>query len=145
MSDVTRRVARESDVPFLLELRHQVMGPLHTAAEVDQSADLALARVRRHFDCAEILELDGVPIGLLKVVRSPAEWRISQIQLLPEHQRQGIGSRLLREMLDGATAAGVTVTLAALKMNPAVRLYCRLGFTIESESGKSVAMKFTPR
>jgi hypothetical protein len=32
-----------------------------------------------------------------------------------------------------------------LKINPAVQLYRRLGFTSESESEKSVSMMFTPR
>ena len=141
---LTRRPALESDVPFLLELRRQAMGPVHTAAEVDQSAEHTEARVRSSFDCAEIAELNGSPIGLLKVIRSPTEWRVSQIQLLPEHQGKGIGTQLLQEVLDGARAAGLVVNLSTLKINPAVRLYRRLGFTIDSESEKSVSMTVNP-
>jgi ribosomal protein S18 acetylase RimI-like enzyme len=141
---LTRRPALESDVPFLLELRRQTMGPVHTAAGIDQSPELIEARVRSNFDCAEIIELNGRPIGLLKVIRSPTEWRVSQIQLLPEHQGKGIGTQLLQEVLDSARAAGLVVTLSALKINPAVRLYRRLGFTAASESEKSVSMTVTP-
>jgi ribosomal protein S18 acetylase RimI-like enzyme len=141
---LTRRPALESDVPFLLELRRQTMGPVHTAAGIDQSPELIEARVRSNFDCAEIIELNGRPIGLLKVIRSPTEWRVSQIQLLPEHQGKGIGTRLLQEVLDSARASGLAVNLSALKINPAVRLYRRLGFTTETESEKSVSMTVTP-
>jgi len=141
---LTRRPALEADVPFLLELRRQAMGPVHTAAGVDQSPEHTVARVRSNFDCAEIIELNGRPIGLLKVIRSPTEWRVSQIQLLPEHQGKGIGTKLLEEVLANARAAGLVVTLSALKINPAVRLYRRLGFTTETESEKSVSMTVTP-
>lgn len=120
------------------------MGPVHTAAGVDQSPELTEARVRSNFDCAEIVELNGSPIGLLKVIRSPTEWRVSQIQLLPEHQGKGIGTQLLQEVLDSARGAGIVVNLSALKINPAVRLYRRLGFTTESESEKSVSMTIAP-
>lgn len=120
------------------------MGPVHTAAGVDQSPEHTVARVRSNFDCAEIIELNGRPIGLLKVIRSPTEWRVSQIQLLPEHQGKGIGTKLLEEVLANARAAGLVVTLSALKINPAVRLYRRLGFTTETESEKSVSMTVTP-
>jgi ribosomal protein S18 acetylase RimI-like enzyme len=81
---------------------------------------------------------------LLKVVRSPTEWRVSQSQLLPEHQGKGIGTQLLQHVLASAGSAGLVVTLSALKINPAVRLYRRLGFTTHSESEKSVSMSFTP-
>lgn len=141
---LTRRPALEADVQFLLELRRQAMGPVHTAARVDQSPEHSVARVRSNFDCAEIIELNGRPIGLLKVIRSPTEWRVSQIQLLPEHQGKAIGTKLLEEVLANARAAGLVVTLSALKINPAVRLYRRLGFTTETESEKSVSMTVTP-
>lgn len=141
---LTRRPALQADVPFLLELRRQAMGPVHAAAGIDQSPELTEARVRSNFECAEIVELNGSPIGLLKVIRSPTEWRVSQIQLLPEHQGNGIGTQLLQEVLDSARAAGLVVTLSTLKINPAVRLYRRLGFTTASESGTSVSMSVTP-
>lgn len=120
------------------------MGPLHAAAGIDQSPELTEARVRSNFECAEIVELNGSPIGLLKVIRSPTEWRVSQIQLLPEHQGKGIGTQLLQEVLDSARAAGLVVTLSTLKINPAERLYRRLGFTTATESGTSVSMSVTP-
>jgi ribosomal protein S18 acetylase RimI-like enzyme len=127
-----------------MELRRQAMGPVHTAADVDQSPEHTEARVRSNFDCAEIVEVNGRPVGLLKVVRSPTEWRVSQIQLLPEHQGKGIGTQLLQHVLASAGSAGLVVTLSALKINPAVRLYRRLGFTTDAESEKSVSMSFTP-
>ena len=57
---------------------------------------------------------------------------------------QGFGTQLLQHVLASAGFAGLVVTLSALKINPAVRLYRRLGFTTDSESAKSVSMSFTP-
>jgi GNAT superfamily N-acetyltransferase len=103
-----------------MELRRRAMGPVHTAADVDQSPERTEARVRSNFDCAEIVEVNGRPIGLLKVVRSPTEWRVSQSQLLPEHQGKGIGTQLLQHVL----VRGAKEVRHRLVLQPAIGLKC---------------------
>ena len=59
---------------------------------------------------------------------------VVDIALLPEYRGRGIGGRLLRELLDDA--GGRTVRLHVDPVNPARRLYVRLGFTsVGVESG----------
>src|SRR5882757_5443639 len=56
------------------------------------------------------------------------------IELAPEYQGRGIGSRLIRELIDGA--GGKRVTLSVLGVNDrAYQLYRRLGFTEVSRDG----------
>ena len=130
---VALRPANEADIPFLLGLRAQTMEPHHLVAGIAHSPTEQEARVRSHFECAQVLELYGQRIGLLKVLREPNEWRIVQIQLLPSHQRARIGSNLISSVLAEARAAGVPLSLSVLKANPARRLYERLGFIVVSE------------
>lgn len=130
---ITRRRARESDVPFLVELRLQTIAPHFLAAGAEHSLAEQETRVRARFDCAEILESAGQAIGLLKVLRESPQWQLVQVQLMPSFQGQGIGGRLVASVVREAGAAGVPVVLSVLKANPARQLYERLGFKVIAE------------
>ena len=76
----------------------------------------------------QVIELDGQPIGRLYVDRWPAEIRIVDIALLPQWRNQGIGTRLLEDILAQADQAGMPVTIHVEMFNLALSLYTRLGF-----------------
>ena len=76
-----------------------------------------------------IVTRDGAPVGRLYVDRSGAhEIRLVDIILVPELTGQGIGSAMLRALLDEAARTGRFVGLHVETYNPARRLYLRLGF-----------------
>lgn len=86
-------------------------------------ADLDLA-----FD--QVVQLDGQDIGLFGVERRPDHWYIDKLYLLPSYQNKGLGSVLLKRVIDDARAAGVALRLHVLEVNPARRLYERHGFVL---------------
>ena len=61
--------------------------------------------------------------------------RIVDVALLPEARRGGIGTRLVRDVQERAAAAGKSVTIHVERMNPALRLYERLGFRLAEDKG----------
>ncbi len=66
------------------------------------------------------------------------------ISLLPEVRGQGIGSALMRAMLELLAAYGHTgASLSVQKRNPAFRLYQRLGFQVFRETGQDCVMVWT--
>jgi len=130
---LSRRAATRADLPYLLALRSESMGPHLAAAGMDRSDEAQLARVLHCFDCAQILLGDGEPIGLLKLQREPGEWRLHQLQLSGAVRGQGLGRRVLQEILAEARQSGARVTLTVLKANPAKGLYERLGFSVVGE------------
>jgi ribosomal protein S18 acetylase RimI-like enzyme len=133
-SVVTLRPATAADVAFLLALREATMTEhLLRAGQPTDPASHA-ARVRARLDDARIICVDGVSAGLLKAWREPHRWFVMQIQILPAYQRQGIGARALRHVLDEADQQRVPVSLKVLKGNPARRLYERLGFQLVDEA-----------
>jgi ribosomal protein S18 acetylase RimI-like enzyme len=87
-----------------------------------------------------VIEREGTPIGRLIVWRSPASLHVIDISLLPAARGQGIGSRLLADLLAEASEAGKQVSLCVDKMNRAGRLYERLGFEITADEGVSWRM-----
>jgi ribosomal protein S18 acetylase RimI-like enzyme len=92
--------------------------------------DVQSRHYAQHYPGADfsIIERDGEPIGRLYVDRRPNEIRIIDIAILPEHRGCGIGTRLLRSILEDSASADLRVTLHVEQFNQARRLYQRLGF-----------------
>jgi len=92
---------------------------------------------REQFRDAEfsVMKLAGRPIGRLYVDRREDEIRIIDIALLPEHRGKGIGSRVMKSLLDEGKNSGKPVRIHVEKNNPALRLYHRLGFTKIEDRG----------
>lgn len=141
---LTFRQAGEADVEFLIGLRRLTMWAHFENSGLVINQDEQLQRVLYRLDCAHILTKDGADIGLFKVVREADPWELTQIQLLPRYQGQGIGAALIRSLLDEASVAGKRVHLDVLRANPARRLYERLGFRVVAEDTHSYLMRFDP-
>jgi ribosomal protein S18 acetylase RimI-like enzyme len=92
---------------------------------------------REHYTQAtyEVIAVDGEPAGRLYLHRGESEIRIVDIALLPERRGNGVGTSLLRDLLAEADAAGKRVTIHVERLNPALRLYERLGFTVAEDKG----------
>ena len=80
-----------------------------------------------------ILE-DGSVIGWWTVMRGDDFIELGQIYLYPMHQRRGIGTALIGQLIDETTRQKKTLTLSTAKINPALSLYKRLGFNQVSET-----------
>ena len=91
---------------------------------------------RRYHDKAwqeqkrDIIAYDGKPIGTIATIESQDCIEIGQFLILPEYQNRGIGTHLLKDILDKADHLGRNVTLKFLKNNPVKSLYVRNGFRI---------------
>ena len=91
-----------------------------------------------------IVDESGRSIGCLAVEEHPDHVFLARIFLLPEAQGRGIGTRLVRTLLDSAHRRGLPVALTILKVNPARRLYERLGFAVVGETETHFRMEAKP-
>ena len=101
---------------------------------------------QQHLDpsACQIIVLHGQDIGAISVVRRVTDIFLSNIELLPAYQGHGIGTQLIQTLLDEAQQKKVAITLQVLKVNPARRLYERLGFVISGETTTHYQMSATP-
>jgi ribosomal protein S18 acetylase RimI-like enzyme len=90
-----------------------------------------------------IILVAGLPAGRLYVERRDDELRIIDIALLPEHRGAGVGGAILRDLLAEAAATGKVVRIHVERMNPALRLYERLGFRPIGDHGIYLLMEWT--
>ncbi|MCP5052926.1 MAG: GNAT family N-acetyltransferase [bacterium] len=86
----------------------------------------------------DIILFNKAPAGRLYVDRRKKEIRIIDIALLPEFQRQGIGSMLMNRLIDEADKKEHPLSLHVEQDNPAMGLYEHLGF----EKGKLVGVYY---
>ena len=91
-----------------------------------------------------IICVDDTPVGRLIVERSGSEFLLVDVALLPEFRGRGIGSRVLRDLIDEAAGSGRVMTLQVVKTNPAVDLYKRLGAEITGDTGTHFHMEWPP-
>ncbi len=82
-----------------------------------------------------IIEQVGQRIGRMIVDRSQPAILLMDITLLPEHRNHGLGTVLVRALLDEADLNNRAVRLHVEDFNPAVELYRRLGFVKTGEAG----------
>ncbi len=82
-----------------------------------------------------VIEQGGEPIGRMIIDRSTDVILLMDITLLPEHRNRGIGTMLMRELMDEADREHRPVQLHVEDFNPARNLYLRLGFVKTGEAG----------
>jgi ribosomal protein S18 acetylase RimI-like enzyme len=93
-------------------------------------------------DATQIIVYKGQDVGWLLISESDSEFYLQEIYLQPEHQSRGIGSHLIRLLLEYAERKGKPVKLQVLRVNPrARRLYELLGFRLIGETDKHYLMQ----
>lgn len=142
--DFTFRAAAEADYPWLWSLKRLTMRPHVEAMWGGWDDEQQEAFFRRNFVPANvrIIVAEGRDVGLLHVEREPAALFLANVQILPEFQNHGLGSAVVRHVMEEARAARLPLRLQVLKSNrPARRLYERLGFEVTEEGGMHDQMR----
>lgn len=91
-----------------------------------------------------VIVVDGYPAGRLYVARWADEIRIMDIALLPAARGRGVGTSLLRALIDEAATGDKKVSIHVEAENPAMRLYERLGFVKVEERGPYFLLQLPP-
>lgn len=139
------RPASEADYEFLQALHGRTIKPYVVATWGWDDADQA-RRFRENFDPLheQIVVVDGQDTGVLARELSAERLFLANLAIEPTHQGRGLGTEILRNLLAEAAAARVPVELQVLKVNPARRLYERLGFTVFAETTTHYRMRADP-
>lgn len=94
-------------------------------------------------DCSIIVH-DGRMAGRLTVDRSGEDILVIDIALVPQSRNAGIGSVVMKQVMDEAARAQKRVKLHVEKFNRARRLYDRLGFSTIGDNGIYLEMVWKP-
>ena len=93
-----------------------------------------------------LVNLDGVEVGIVALVRKPEWIDLDQLFLSPEHQGRGVGRRCMELLMEEARQAALPIRLGVLKVNPRARVfYERLGFSVFAETETHHRMEWFPQ
>ncbi len=100
----------------------------------------------KHYPTAnhDIIMFDGRQTGRLYVARLDQEIRIVDITLLPAERNAGIGSYLIKRLVDEADQTGKITRIYVEEFNPSRSLFKRLGFSPTTQNGIHLLMQRTP-
>ncbi|WP_314323420.1 GNAT family N-acetyltransferase [Paenarthrobacter ilicis] len=144
MSNFVLRPCVPSDAAWIAELRAVVMRP-----DLERLQRFDPVRVRERFlngfqpENTFVIHVDGVDAGVVALRTEADERWIEHFYLNPAHQGKGLGSAVLRHIMD-APSGGQPFRLNVLQGSPAQRLYERHGFVVESQDPVDVFMVAPP-
>jgi ribosomal protein S18 acetylase RimI-like enzyme len=152
---ISLRPFRQDDQEFIFKL--YVSTRLGEIAEFGWSEAQQEAFLRMQFEARyrsyesaygkaehHIVEQDGRPIGRVMVLWEKDFVLLVDIALLSEYRQQGIGGRLVCELIGQCNRRSVPLRLQVSKTNPALRLYERLGFIRQAEDQMYIQMERRP-
>jgi ribosomal protein S18 acetylase RimI-like enzyme len=135
----------EKDIPFLEEV--YIQSRWEELAQVtywteDQKRDFLVSQFHAqkiHYDQHYIhgrfslILFRNERAGRLYLYPAKGELRIVDISLLPKFRRRGIGTAILKDLIDFSVKHQADLTIHVEMFNPALALYERLGFAAEGE------------
>lgn len=154
--NVTLRLVTNEDDPFLLEVYGSTRVDELGQVEWEQGQRETFLRwqfdmQRREYDTRfpdaryQMILIDGEPAGRIWTGEDEEQIRLLDIALLPQFQKRGAGTLLLRELMNEAASAGKLLRhMVFVLNNDAHRFYERLGFVVIEEVGAYKHMEYRP-
>ena len=89
----------------------------------------------------QIITLDDKDIGMISLEERYDDTFLRAIEIHPAHQGQGRATRIIHQIITDSVSKQKPVLLYVLKVNPAEKLYERLGFSVIEETETHFIMK----
>jgi ribosomal protein S18 acetylase RimI-like enzyme len=135
------RPARPEDFDYCARLYFEGMENAIRELNLDMDGQIAGFRQRWDVTQVRIVTLDQADIGWLQSFVQDDALFLGQLFVDRLLRRQGIGTELVKRLIEEASKAGQGVTLGVVKTNPAMRLYKRLGFRITHQDERKFFMR----
>ena len=141
---ITLRPARTQDFDFCEALYFAGMENIIRELKLDRAAQVASFRQQWKMTQVRIITFEGADIGWLQSATRGDALFLAQLFVDASFQRRGIGTEVINRVIGEAARARQAVALAVVKVNPALRLYERLGFRITQEDDRKFYMRRDP-
>jgi len=138
------RLASAQDFEYCRRLYFAGMEKIIEELRLDKAAQEASFREQWELTQVRIITVDGTDVGWLQSTMQDDGLFVGQIFVDGPFQRRGIGTEVMQRLIGEAARLNQAVHLAVVKINPALRLYQRLGFQTAHEDDRKFYMKRDP-
>lgn len=140
MNYIKFRAIEASDYDFLW-LLHKAALKKYVTATWGWNEDWQREYFAKEFNTenGKIIVFENQDVGFLWYRVNQSENSLVSIKLLPEFQNKGIGTEIIKELIENSDKS---ITLQVLKINPARCLYERMGFMVSSENETHLKMTY---
>ena len=140
VQELALRPAQPRDFASCQRAYFEGMAAIIEALKLDMTRHLKSFREQRQLAEVRLITVAGNGVGWVQTTAASEVIYLGQLYLEKRFQRQGIGSRVMRMVLDEAAREGKAVTLGVVKINPARWLHERLGFRVTHEDQHKLYM-----
>jgi GNAT superfamily N-acetyltransferase len=135
------RPALDHDFEYCRRLYFGEMRWIIEELHLDRTAQETGFRQQWNSTQVRIVVLEGTDVGWVQTIREQDELFVGQMFVDGRFQRKGIGTEVMKRLISEATAFNLAVRLNVVRINPARRLYERLGFRVTHEDDRKCYMK----
>jgi GNAT superfamily N-acetyltransferase len=141
---ISFRQALEQDFDYCKRLYFGEMEWIIEELHLDRAAQAASFQQQWDPTQVRIIAFDGSDVGWLQTVTQEDEVFVAQMFVDRPFQRRGIGTEVMKHLIGEAAHVNQAMRLNVVKINPAMRLYKRLGFQVIGEDDRKFYMKRDP-
>jgi ribosomal protein S18 acetylase RimI-like enzyme len=141
--DITLRPATDQDREFLYALHRATMRDA-----IEQTWGWDDPWQRANFDqrleeySVSVIEVDSKPVGSVWLEQRPDSLYVHDFEVTPSQQGRGIGTAVIRMVIEQGAGCGLPVVLSVLSVNPrACALYKRLRFGVTAVEPPFIRMR----
>jgi GNAT superfamily N-acetyltransferase len=141
---IALRPARSQDFDYCKRIYFAEMDWIIRELHLDEVAQADSFQKQWTETQVRIITLQGADIGWLQSFPQDDVLFIAQLFVERTHQRRGIGTEVMKRLINEATQRNQAIRLDVVKVNPALRLYERLGFRISGQEDRKFYMVRDP-
>ena len=142
--DYQLRPATEEDREWAYQLKREAYFDVveRQFGSWDEALQRELFAERWNPGISHILTVDDADIGLIAIERQDDAFVLDEIQLTSDWRGRGLGTQLVKEVVESAKGVGMPVRLQVLRENERARdIYRRLGFSVVDETATHIVMR----
>jgi GNAT superfamily N-acetyltransferase len=141
---IALRPAVTQDFEYCERLYFSGMKTIIEELHLNKTAQAIAFREQWTLTEVRIISANGSDVGWLQSTSRDDGLFVAQLFVDGPFQRQGIGTEVMNRLIGEAARLNQAVRLAVVKINPAARLYERLGFHTTHEDDRKFYMKRDP-
>jgi GNAT superfamily N-acetyltransferase len=135
------RPASTQDFQYCKRLYFTGMTEIIEELQLNMAAQAVGFREQWELTQVRIITFNSSDVGWLQSTMQDDVLFVAQLFVDGPFQRKGIGTEVMHRLIGEAARLNQAVCLAVVKINPALRLYERLGFKITHEDDRKFYMK----